>query len=189
MKKIKIILALSLILSFILSSTVFAQSLDSDTSIQLVAVSPEDVPEDVIPAEYNSLEEAIQFIEQNVKYNHEINKEPLFLENNISRATNRNLLVDEHTFTGGSVKLYANYGTSGDASTGIITYISPYTVFDGFSLGYDWVEKSCGYTISSNKKDAYIYASGQLDYYLIIEGGIKLYSEHINLGRTCYLAR
>ena len=84
MKKIKIILALSLILSFILSSTVFAQSLDSDTSIQLVAVSPEDVPEDVIPAEYNSLEEAIQFIEQNVKYNHEINKEPLFLENNIS---------------------------------------------------------------------------------------------------------
>ena len=138
MKKIKIILALSLILSFILSSTVFAQSLDSDTSIQLVAVSPEDVPEDVIPAEYNSLEEAIQFIEQNVKYNHEINKEPLFLENNISRATNRNLLVDEHTFTGGSVKLYANYGTSGDASTGIITYISPYTVFDGFSLGYDW---------------------------------------------------
>ena len=77
MKKIKIILALSLILSFILSSTVFAQSLDSDTSIQLVAVSPEDVPEDVIPAEYNSLEEAIQFIEQNVKYNHEINKEPL----------------------------------------------------------------------------------------------------------------
>ena len=78
MKKIKIILALSLILSFILSSTVFAQSLDSDTSIQLVAVSPEDVPEDVIPAEYNSLEEAIQFIEQNVKYNHEINKEPLF---------------------------------------------------------------------------------------------------------------
>lgn len=191
MIKIKRIVVFSLICALFISTTTFASTLQisaQDIENGLIDVNPEDIPEGVIPVKYDSLNEAIKYIQENIKSRKNIFEDRLLLPS-LTRATNANLLVDEHDVTVGKVKLYINYGTSGDSSTGTITYVSPYTVFEGFSMGYDWVEKSIGYNIASNKKDVYVYASGQLDYYVIVNGGIKVWSEHINLGRTCYLAR
>lgn len=191
MKRNKRILgALLLTLVLGINNIVFAADVESPpiTEENLVDVLPEDVPEGVIPMEFDSEEEAMAFIDKYI--NNMVIEEPENVLDTQTRSTDRTLLVGEEAVgPTASVKLYANYGTSGNASTGTITYIDPYTTFTGFTLGFHWEEKTIGYRIQSNKKDAYIYTSGQLDYYFILEGGIKLGSRKIDLGRTCYLAR
>ena len=191
MKRSRIIFGV-IILTMILGTncSVFASSEKNQliTSENIIDVLPEDVPEGVIPMEFDSEKEAMAFIDQYI--NNIVIEEPAIILDQQTRATNKTILVGESDVgPTGSVKLFANYGTSGSGSTGTITYIDPYTTFTGLTLGFDWKEKSLGYKIASNKKDAYIYTSGQLDYYFILSGGIKLGSRTIDIGRTCYLAR
>lgn len=87
------------------------------------------------------------------------------------------------------VKLLAYYGTTKPNHVGTVTYVSPYTTFTGVTLFASWNESVCDYHLYANQKDAYIFASGTVTIYLVIEGIGNILDLPVNLGRVCYLAR
>ena len=48
-------------------------------------------------------------------------------------------------------------------------------------IRFDWDERACGASIVSGGRDVYAWAAGTLDYYLLVNGVIRLYSEEVNL--------
>ncbi|MDR1550383.1 MAG: hypothetical protein LBT06_17605 [Hungatella sp.] len=60
-----------------------------------------------------------------------------------------------------------------------LTSFDLYEAFTDFTLDLYWSENSIGATISSSGKDVHVYTDGTLDYYLLIDGLIKLNSRPI----------
>lgn len=106
-----------------------------------------------------------------------------------SRATNGHALVKSINFGTNSLHLFVDYTTSGDGNTGRITYHNAYTSFVGFTLGTTWHELTCYSQVTSSGKDIYASASGELEYYLIVEGFIELGREFVGLDGYCYAVR
>ena len=67
---------------------------------------------------------------------------------------------------------------------GKIISVNPFTEFTGFTLGFDWNQTNIGSKISSNGESFDAWANGQLDYYLLIDGFIKLYSQSVSISGT-----
>lgn len=95
----------------------------------------------------------------------------------------RDILVDSYNWGIGSVNLYARVTDNGYRVTGA----SAYTVVEGFTPGLSWREITKGARIVYNGTAVEAWATGQLDYYLIIEGGVKVYSKKISLSDTVYI--
>lgn len=196
MKKMIITLMAMMVFSFsIANSAVAAEKDEYPLLADLKTISSEDLPDGIIPISFESQEEAEIFL-SDLKNQISIIESQRYLTADSNSnldigilATNSNLLVQELNLYTCKISLYANYGTSGNSNTGTITYISPYTTMTGLTVGLDWTESNADYNISSNQKDAYIFANGTLNYYLLIEGLIKIGSDRVSLGRTCYLAR
>ena len=79
------------------------------------------------------------------------------------------------------------YTTSGDSSSGHITYHSAYTSFTGFTLGIAWHQVSAHSEVTSSGKDIYATARGELAYYLLVDGLIELGRESVDLSGYCYV--
>jgi|GEM_PF-2020375 hypothetical protein len=159
-----------------------------EQEIILEDITHAQIPANVIPLEFDTEEEAIEFIKQNTLAIQNTD-ELMYFINPLSRVTTAHVVVSTMDFGIAKLSLNASYTTSGNNKTGIITSISPYVAHSGFTLGVVWKEYNMGYTIANGGKDAYIYTNGCLEYYLLINGLIKLGAQNVGMGRTCFLAR
>lgn len=124
------------------------------TKENLTVIDKNDVPEHIIPMQFDSDEQAIDYINSNFKNI----SNPYDIDEGISQlATDEDVFVDSAKAGVGTVTLRANYGTTGNSNTGKISYISPYITHTGYTLAIEWNESNKGYNILSNGKDAYIY--------------------------------
>ena len=197
-KSISFILA---VLIFVCSSfVVSANTLGTNASeqkqlidnINLIPISENDLPDGVIPMEFDSEEEAKLFI---LKIKNELDKSErhssveIPLINPLLRITQGTATVAQQFISAGLavISLKINYTTSGNNNTGRITSVSPYTDFTGFTLGFGWTQSDVGYQITPSEKDVYVWGNGVLDYYILIEGGIRIYSENRSLSGMAYL--
>ncbi|WP_089608930.1 hypothetical protein [Dehalobacterium formicoaceticum] len=62
-----------------------------------------------------------------------------------------------------------------------VTRALAFTNITGFTLGFDWDETTRGAEIYSNGRDVYAWAEGELEYYLLVNGTVRLYSKTISL--------
>lgn len=63
----------------------------------------------------------------------------------------------------------------------MITDCNEYTKMTGFTLGFEWIEIDSDSDIRSDGRDIYAWAEGELEYYLLIDGLIKVYTQDIEL--------
>ncbi|MBE0451268.1 MAG: hypothetical protein IBX70_10520 [Clostridia bacterium] len=56
-----------------------------------------------------------------------------------------------------------------------------WTNLEGYTIGLDWTEHYNSSTIQNGGQSIDVSASGTLDYYLIVNGVIKLYSKNMNI--------
>lgn len=119
-----------------------------------------------------------------------------FSETNVinlnQRTTTGDALVAKRTVivdVTGTVELRLFYRTSGDGNTGEITYCEAYTRIQGFTPGYSWTENLVYEEISSTGKDVYAYGTGTLNYSLLVEGGLEIINEVVNLEGTVPVIR
>lgn len=104
-----------------------------------------------------------------------------------SKSTHGNVRVASITYNGvRTITLWVEYSTSGDSNTGTITYHNAYTTYTGFSLGIAWNQISSHSEVTSSGKDIYATATGELSYYLLIDGLIELGRESVRLSGYCY---
>jgi len=181
---IKKITSLVLLLTFFCTGTALASGQDSVTTDDLKVISKKEIPSNVTPVSFKSDEEAVAYLNQvfnniNVQTNFDI----------LTRATNGNTTVATTKVSTGTISLKLRYTTSGNGNTGTITSLDPYTTFTGFTLGFGWTENSIGATITSSRKDVYVYTDGTIDYYLLIDGLLKLYSRPISMSGTVSVIR
>lgn len=142
-----------------------------------------EVPDGVQPVEVKSEEELIQLLESIKNARIEITSESSVVDVTpsgtfgISPLGSQSVLVDQVSWYIGSIKLYARITDNGY----MVTSATAYTTLSGFTLGFDWDERACGASIVSGGRDVYAWAAGTLDYYLLVNGVIRLYSEEVNL--------
>jgi hypothetical protein len=183
-KMIKRLTSIVLLLTVFCTGTALASGGDSITTDDLKVISKKEVPSNVNPVTFKSDEEAVAYLNQvfsniNTRTNFDM----------IARATNGNTTVASTKVSTGTITLKLRYSTSGNGNTGKITSLDPYTTFTGFTLGFDWTENSIGATISSSGKDAHVYTDGTIDYYLLVDGLIKLYSRPIRMSGDVAIIR
>lgn len=194
-------LLLTLILSLSFSVPCFASE---DEAIIFKTISDSELPAGITPMEFKSEAEAKSFILassnnessyqmiSSIDMDKSLSSNTIISTSTVASGTDATIDVDSVTVAYGimgTIYLKAHYGTSRPGKAGTITYINPYTEYTGFTYGFDWKESICSYSIRSGGKDAYIYAGGVLDWYLLIEGLLRVYSQPVSLGRICYLAR
>lgn len=180
------------------NTTVYAKQQTHSNTHNIIAL--EDIPENVTPLYFDSVQEAEEYlssIDQSViEHNNKVNKEFQKIKNDLKPAVQNNTntlmattlstynystIVDHYgTFPSSpyEINLHCNYGTSGPHS-GSILYCSASTTFDHITLFFTWSESSCNYYIAG--KDIYCYANGNLTYYIIIKSIGNVYSWSINL--------
>lgn len=147
-------------------------------------ISLEDLPDGIIPYQVKSnsdLENIISEIRTNINVMENANSELLI--NSELRATDHHKQIATYKAGLGTVSLnsYVDYEDEK------ITRVEPYTSFTGFTYSFTWDERKCYGTISSNKSEAYVYASGDLEYYFLVNTELtKFYARNIDLSGRIY---
>ncbi len=186
MKKV-LAMVMAVWLTVCLGTTAFASSKTSQGNIhaQLVnqkTMTPASLPEGVTPIEFSTQEEADAFIAE-------------VLENLNTPITPTQSRISTGTWTVDTTKvalwcyvdLKMKATTTGDHYTGTVRSAKAFTVFRGFTLGFEWNERACNAEIHG--KDVYSWCDGTLDCYLLIKGTIKLYSFEINMDGWSFVVR
>ena len=127
----------------------------------------------------NYLAQLSKQLSKTVQYNPQIST--------ATRSTHGDALVASKGVSTGTIELRVAYSTSGDSNTGTITQANAYTTFTGFTLGFDWKEEVCYADITSSGKDIYAMASGELEYYFLIDGLIQLGRKAVSLDGYCFV--
>lgn len=104
-------------------------------------------------------------------------------------ASNGTAVVDSYNYNVARITLYLSYGTSGNSNTGYITYANPYTSHTGLTTGMSWSQNYAHAQISSNGKDVYVTASGELVYSFLVNGTIEYARRTVNLSGYAYIIR
>lgn len=148
-----------------------------------------EIPEGIKPIKVNSEKELARVLENiDNSINEHANKErqPVVIDLSKNRDSDfsplaTNTYVADYVNIGvpgyGKIELKVRVSDNGSYITSVI----PFTNLTGFSLGFDWNETICSADIVSNGKDVRAWAEGELEYYLIIDGMIKVYSRTIEL--------
>lgn len=106
------------------------------------------------------------------------------------RTTHGNVQVSYITYNYlNTISLWVEYTTSGNYNTGSITYHNAYTTFTGFTLGIAWHQVTAHSEVTSSGKDIYASATGEISYYILIDGLIELGRESVNLYGYCYAVK
>lgn len=127
----------------------------------------------------NYLAQLSKQLSKTVQYNPQIST--------ATRSTHGDALVASKGVSTGTIELRVAYSTSGDSNTGTITQANAYTTFTGFTLGFDWKEEVCYADSTSSGKDIYAMASGELEYYFLIDGLIQLGRKAVSLDGYCFV--
>ena len=185
------LLSITIVFSMMCAISAFAEtsriSVSPKTVEDLKTVSPEEVPEGIVPMEFDSEESAVAYL------NHIYSNMTLITGEDIpaTYATNGNATVAEQRLgvLGGKVILKLRYTTSGNGNTGTITMLDPYTTTSGITYSFDWREDSIGAEIASSGKDVYAYSDGVIIAYLLVDGLIKLDETPVSLNGFVALIR
>lgn len=176
----KIITLMSVfVFSVLITSSSYASELyaNDGSSIEVQVIDKSEIPSGIIIQEYTSEEEVLVYLNEvydNMDLKTSENQPNTFSTDGDAVVASRSVGVS------GTIKLRVSYGTTGNSNTGSISYVSPYTTFTGFTLGFGWTEEDIGYDIR-NGKDIYAHTDGTLDYYILVEGTVKLYSKPVSL--------
>lgn len=82
----------------------------------------------------------------------------------------------------GQINLVADITRYREGSFGGIIDVFAFTTFTGFTYGFDWNESySPRYTISTDGTSTHVWVEGVLDWYLLVDGLLKLYSQPVRL--------
>ena len=133
------------------------------------AISPEDVPDGVIPMEFDSVEEAREFIErQNELLSSNVSK-----EYNLA-STSGGILMDssrtgvkKQTFIIGlgKINVEAKFACTRKKFTKVISVKS---VLTGLSYGNEWVQDTYSSAITNKGRKLTVKVYGHLDYYILV---------------------
>lgn len=163
----------------------------SDICKQYNLQTVESVPDGVVPIECKNVDELKAVIERNENSFKNDSKVQLssFESNNTVSLTSSDDYYN-------NLLLYANYDNGINSivlnATCLVHHFtySPYvkilscsasTSLQGYSLGYEWVPNPCTTYISPDGLYVAAYGSGTFKCYLVIEGGILLWSKPISL--------
>lgn len=154
---------------------------DDGDKIVVHTISPDDLPEGVVPLEVESVEAADSLIQELTT-----RKSQESDEGAQTRGTGDGLIQREQyggIFSSGSMvtELRVSYTTGVVNGQRGITWANPYTVTTGIPIFAKFTENSCTGYISKSKKDYYAEAHGQVDYYLIANGIINWYTKGVTL--------
>jgi hypothetical protein len=166
-----------LLITLFCTGSVFASEQTSIIKNDLKIISKNELPSNVIPMKFNSDEEALAYLNKTFS-NIDTQLNPIVCG---SGGTKGNATVATKRISTNKIYLKLRYSTSGNANTGRITSLDPYTQFTGFTLGFDWHQNSIGADIDSNGKDVYVYTEGSLEYYILVNSLLKFYSRPISL--------
>lgn len=177
-------------------NTVFAQeSLNTNANLNLSIgeisikeIDISEIPADIGFIEFETAEEMQLYISNLESSLTSLEPSDVYLNIN-TKATHGSAVVQSLKKLKATISLCINYGTTLDSHRGKISYISPYTMLTGYTVGMRWEQSNVGFEISSSGKDAYVYGNGVLSYYLVLENVSSLVSYPINLGGTVYLVR
>lgn len=142
-------------------------------------------PDRVIPVKVNSPEELESLLQSASK----IKIERVPVSNNESTVSGTQSIVSPSstytTYTTDSYKVgiagYVYLKARVEKGTNTILSVSPYTSFTGFTWGFDWDEYNIGSSIVSGGKDFESWASGGLEYYLLVNNDLmRYYIQEIN---------
>ncbi len=81
----------------------------------------------------------------------------------------------------GKITLYAKIKVYTNGSFGQIKDCSEYTTFTGFTYGFGWNEDYMTHRIASNGQSVKITCEGTLDYYLLVNSVLRVYSQPIEM--------
>lgn len=143
-------------------------------------VSIEDVPEGIVPIEVSSeeLENTILKIENDIK----LDLNNYYTKSYESRSAGT--YKQEHDVQVG-VLCRAKLSTRiTESNTKITNVTKPNVTLSGFSFAIDLTNVSTDSRIYNNGKNADIDANYQLDYYLVVNGLVKLFSNSVSQGFT-----
>ena len=185
------LLSITIVFSMMCAISAFAEtsriSVSPKTVEDLKTVSPEEVPEGIVPMEFDSDESAVAYL------NHIYSNMTLITGEDIpaTYATNGNATVAEQRLgvLGGKVILKLRYTTSGNGNKGPNKKIEPYKTTSGITYSFDWREDSIGAEIASSGKDVYAYSDGVIIAYLLVDGLIKLDETPVSLNGFVALIR
>ena len=154
---------------------------------EIIFTETSNIPTGVIPMEFNTEDEAKNYISQMLL-------DEVYIEDdciNIDfRGTDRTVTVaTKRLGVAGKIHLKLSYGTSLPGNKGTIEYADAFTTTSGFSLGFNWVEDNIGTDIRPSGKDIYVYASGRIEYYILVNGVTKFYERDIDLHGTVSAVR
>lgn len=184
LKGIKTLLATMSLVVFLTPISAFASTktqTDSDFTVKDISIS--EIPSDVIPMKFNSEEEAENYFNNAVEGIENTNS--IIVEPEISLYDYRGhryaekrgwpvtIAMDVPYFAKWNSKWGNYYASAGKPSTSIA----------GSTIGFEWREiSSATYSnIGSNPTKLTAHGEGYLDYYVIIEGGIKYYTKRISV--------
>jgi len=192
--------SLFLVLVFLFSSSTFTVQASGTAINRVDSIEPtitiideSQIPEGVIPLEFESEEELNAYIEELGKQIANMTTSEPVPINPRGRATTGTAYIASQNFgLGANVSLYVSYMTSLNNNLGAIVFADPFTSFTGYTFGFVWNQSSIGSYITSNGKNVYAYANGVVDQYLTITGGggfgsIKIASYSCNLSGYAYL--
>lgn len=194
----RFISALTIVLTLMSSSFCFAsEKLDTsaiDSKYNLKTLSENEIPSGITPIEFSSEEDLLEFLEEQEKVSN-IDFGVINIEkNNVnsierSRGSNTSSFNWSTSENHGYLKQYlsARIETYRNGSFGQINSVnSIHTYAEGYNQGVTYTPDpySCGSEISSDKQSVYIYGSGDIERYLMIEGVFKLYTKRAKLSGT-----
>ena len=82
------------------------------------------------------------------------------------------------------VKLYGSLALQGSYGPYTIAGVNQWTALEGLTFGAGWTQS---YAYSYNRTTyADVFGGGTLDLYLVIQGGIRIYSTSVNMSLRCY---
>lgn len=83
----------------------------------------------------------------------------------------------------GKINLFATIHRWRDGSFGAITDVTnKYTSFTGFTYSFDWRESHPPqHTIATDQLSCHVWVNGELDYYFLVSGLLRIYTEPVRL--------
>lgn len=72
---------------------------------------------------------------------------------------------------------------------GTITDYGAYTTFTGFTDGFGWEEKHVNASIAPEGKDIIASATGELVYYLFVNGMVEYARQEVSLSGTAFAVK
>lgn len=142
----------------------------NDSTLQFIEFS--DLPEGIIPIPADSLDEALEIINQIELSFSELNFE-FYASDSLAKSRSMHATLNTQIM---SMGLFLDLNAWISFSDGRFTNVEPYSSLRGFSLGFSWTQNSTHVNFSNNNRRFDAFATGTSNIYLVVQGEILLSS-------------